>query len=256
MKKLSLFVFVLAMMGSLSVKAEESRLSGEAGIDYYTDYIWRGIVASSAPSVQPGIGLSYADLGPGSLSFSYWGSSYLADAESDEANVIENDYTFSYALDAGPVSIEAGVIYYAFAGTAGDGYSFTEVYASFGVGLFETDGASAGLSFAVYRDTDDTKGTYYNLGIGGEFSLNETITAGLSAGVGYGDSRNNVGYYGNAGDSIADIMLEASVSMPINETFSVSAAVGYINVPNSDFDDAVKVAEDDTYAKIGISASF
>ena len=180
----------------------------------------------------------------------------LKESHADGDHSAENDYTFSYAFDAGPVSIDTGLIYYTFPAATGDGFTYTEVYASFGVGLFEADGTSAGLTFAVYRDTDDTSGTYYNLGIGAEFALNDKVTAGLSAGIGYGDSRHNVEYYSNDGDSIADIVLEASLSMPLNDTFSVSAAVGYINVPNDDFDDGLPVAEDAPYAKVGISASF
>lgn len=257
MKKLTLFVFVLGMLSTLSLSAADSRLSGSVDFDYYSHYIWRGQSVSDTPSFQPGAAISIADVGPGSLSLSYWGSSFLADTHADGSNFAENDYTGSYAFDAGPVAVEVGIIYYTFPQGTGDGFSTTEVYTSLGYTLMESDGTSIGLSLGAYYDVDLAKeGLYLNLGVGAEFALTKDITGGVSIGVGYSNDEYSNFYLAEDSSGLNDLAVEASVGMPLTETFSLSAAIGYIDFLDSDLEVDGFTADSELYAKVGISASF
>ncbi len=68
MKKFVLFIS-LCLISVGSMGQEESNVSFDAGVDYYSRYVWRGLLFTDAPSIQP-----YMSLTKGGFTIMAWGS--------------------------------------------------------------------------------------------------------------------------------------------------------------------------------------
>jgi hypothetical protein len=101
----------------------------DLGVDFYTRYMWRGMILTNDPVAQPSITAGIAG-----LSVNIWANYDLTDVNEnggDAFQLQELDYTVSYAFS--PVeglSLEAGWIYYTFPGTMF--VETEELYASVG----------------------------------------------------------------------------------------------------------------------------
>ncbi|MDR2836249.1 MAG: hypothetical protein LBV69_08705 [Bacteroidales bacterium] len=91
MKKILLFIFSLFFL-NLSIvfsQQEESNFAYNVGLDFQTRYIWRGqALGGSAPSLQPGMGISWKG-----LSFGVWGAYSLSRNVTQELD-LSLSYTF------------------------------------------------------------------------------------------------------------------------------------------------------------------
>jgi len=68
MKKFVLFIS-LCLISVGSMGQEESNVSFDAGVDFYSRYVWRGLLFTDAPSIQP-----YMSLTKGGFTIMAWGS--------------------------------------------------------------------------------------------------------------------------------------------------------------------------------------
>ena len=171
--------------------------------DYYSKYIWRGQNLNDESVLQPSVFLSKYG-----FTASFWANQDLTNELDNGGNITEIDYTLDYTTAISGIdgiNWSAGVIHYTFPHTGFD--STTEVYA--GASLSCTcKGEDKGHclaclfapSFKAYRDVDEIKGTYYQLGVGHTF---EKIAKwsdecychlALGASVGYGNAAYNKGY--------------------------------------------------------------
>ncbi len=209
---------LMVILFAMAANAEPMEYGVSA--DYYSKYVSRGQNVNDESVFQPSFYLSkYGFTG------SIWANQDLTDELDNGGNITEVDYTLDYTaaipgIDGIDWSI--GVIYYEFPNTTSD--STTEVYvgASPSCTCGEADKGHCltcliAPSFKVYRDIDETEGTYYQFGIGHTFEKitklkNECYShLELGASVGYGDSKYNKACFGQDTDKINDLTLTAGV---------------------------------------------
>lgn len=233
---------------SAVVQAQEApEVVLETGVDLVNKYVWRGQLLTDDPVVQPSVTLGYGD-----LSLNVWGSIDTTDVNEmggEDWRLQEVDYTLSYAFaPVDGVGMEAGLIYYDFPGTPFD--STQEVY----LGMALED-VPLTPSLTVYYDTDEVEGFYVSLGISHDVALTERLTAGVSAGLAWGDEDYNDAYFGVTDDGLNDLSVTASLDYALTSTVSVTGFVGYSELLDSDVEDAVSDASH-AIAGIGVAAGF
>lgn len=161
-------VLVLLALGVLvsPVFAEESDVSGEAGIAVMSNYIWRGIRLSDGIVLQPTAGGSYKGFG-----MNLWSN---IDFDTRKNAINETDFTLNYARNVGPVSLDAGYIYYGIAG-----FDTQELY------LGASYDTLLSPSATLYWDVDSGQGGFLSLGIGHSFPIRDVtaIDLGLTLNV-------------------------------------------------------------------------
>jgi len=222
-----------------SANAGELPFEVEVGADLFSHYVWRGMILTDDPVLQPSLTLSSCG-----FSANVWGSIDMTDLNEDpgeDYHMQELDFTLSY--DFSPVEgldLGVGVIYYAFPGTAFD--STQEAYAS--VALSEVPFVTP--SITAYYDFDEIEGWYVSAALEHEFALAENLTLGVGACLGFGDSDYNLGYWGVDDSGLNDLNLSASLSYQVNDAFSVGISAGYMVLVGSDVKDAVEAGGGDT----------
>jgi len=226
--------------------ADERPISLEASADVVSKYVWRGMLLTDDPVVQPGLTLS----GYG-LSLNVWGSVDLTDLnENDidaEYRLQELDYTASYAISPMEgLDLEGGFIWYTFPGTVFDDTG--EVYGSVAL-------SSIPLSptLTVYYDVDEVEGYYGTFALGHSFELTEALSLDLGASIAYADEEYNEAYFGVDDDGLNDLALSASLSYTVNEYVAVSATVGYSEILDNDIEDTM---DDSDHTTVGLNITF
>ncbi|PCJ16958.1 MAG: hypothetical protein COB02_14930 [Candidatus Cloacimonadota bacterium] len=145
-------LLALAVSTSSLVAQEDTNLEFEAGVDYVTDYIWRGFTQSKNTNYQPWLNWS-----TGNWSGSFWGTydtgtqNYINDFSSDWLKV---DSSFAYTWRQKKSSFELGYIYYAF---HDDYFDTHEIYGKY------TWEADFNPIASIYYDFDFNKGAYVSL---------------------------------------------------------------------------------------------
>lgn len=216
--------------------AEEKPISVSADLALASKYVWRGLLLTDDPVLQPS--LTFAHKG---LSLNLWANTDLTDVNGTPGEVNEFDYTLDYSFSVEKVAISLGAIQYTFPHTAFE--PTTEIYGKAGLDVLLSP------TLSVYYDTDEVGGVYATLGAGHSFALGEVYkgispSLDLSGSVGFASANWNEGYYGVDSSGLVDLLLGASLSIPFDETISVAPFVNYSVVLDSDLRDAV--AEDDS----------
>ncbi len=103
------FVLGLATILALNVQAQES--SWTAGVDLYSNYIWRGTKYGTGPAIQPSVKFN-----TGGLNIGVWGSF-------DSNGYTEVDPYISYSFSNG---LSLGLTNYYYPGSAAEGTSLFE----------------------------------------------------------------------------------------------------------------------------------
>ena len=80
-----------------------------AELAVWNKYVWRGIIATDDPVLQPA-----AEVGFGGISLGVWANLELTDVNDSQTEFTEVDYTLAYGLKLPMVDLEAGLIHYAF----------------------------------------------------------------------------------------------------------------------------------------------
>jgi hypothetical protein len=256
------------MMLLSSANAGELPFDVEVGADIYSHYVWRGMILTDDPVLQPSVTLSACG-----FSFNVWGSVDMTDINEDlgqDYHLQELDYTLSYDFSAMEgLDMGVGVIYYTFPGTS---FSPTEeVYGTVALSMVPY----VTPSITAYYDFDQVDGWYVSLALDSEFALSEKMSLGLSASLGIGDGDYNLGYWSVDGDDIVtddmeedinddldgvclnDLNLGASLSYQVNDNFSIGISAGYMVLVGSEVRDAVEAVGGDTNQfYMGVSAAF
>ncbi len=217
-----------------SLKAQESEGSAvavEASVDIAAKYVWRGLLLTDDPVVQPSVTLSV-----GGLSLNIWGSIDTTDineAGGENYRLQEVDYTLSYGFSVSEkLGMAVGIIHYDFPGTVFD--STREVFVSAGLDTFLSP------SLAVYYDIDESDGLYINASVSHSVDLTERLALGLSAAVGWGDDKNNAFYFGPDKSGLADLALSASLDYAVSANLAMSFYLRYTEIIDSDLENAVR----------------
>lgn len=187
--------------------------------DLLSEYVWRGQRLNKEPVFQPGVTAAYKGCTGG-----IWGNMDLTDIHDEPHSLTEVDYSLGYTHmfpRAEEWSYWAGFVYYDL--TAAN-LKTLEVYA----GL--TWNVLLSPSVTVYCDLDKdeagdpeaddlTKGRYVVLAL--SHTMEKAVSLGgmsldirLGAGLGWGDSEYNEGYWGVDGGGFND--LDFSVAVPVN----------------------------------------
>jgi uncharacterized protein (TIGR02001 family) len=221
-------------------------LEMELGVDVVSKYVWRGMLLTDDPVIQPGVTASAYG-----FSANVWSSIDVSDINEmdgdDDYKIQEVDYTLSYALS--PVEgldLEAGYVYYSFPGTPFS--STAEVFGSLCASAIPLSPA-----LTIYYDVDEIDGFYGSFSLGHAFEISESLSVGLGAAVGYGESDYNNGYFGVDDDALNDLALSVSLDYAVNEMCSVSGYVGFSTLLDSEIDEAV--AESDIVT-VGANLTF
>jgi len=217
--------------------AEEKPLSVSADLTVASKYVWRGLLLTDDPVLQPSVTLSH-----GKLSLNLWGNTDLTDVNGTPGEVNEFDYTLDYSFSVDQIDVSLGVIQYTFPHTAFE--PTTEIYGSAGLDI------PFSPKITVYYDTDEVGGVYGAVAAGygipiGEVSRGISPTLDLSGSVGYASANWNKGYYGVDSSGPVDLLLGASLSVPLDETLTIAPFVNYSSVLDGDLRDAV--SKEDTF---------
>jgi hypothetical protein len=233
-----------------AAKAGELPVDVEVGADIFSHYVWRGLILTDDPVLQPSLTLSACG-----FSANVWGSIDMTDINEDmgqDYHLQELDYTFSY--DFSPVEgldLGVGTIFYTFPGTEYD--STQEVYGSVALSMVPY----VTPSITVYYDVDEVEGFYVVGALDSEFGLTEKMTLGLGASLAYGDGDYNEFYYYIDKAGLADLNFSASLGYQVNDTFSVGISAGYMVIVGSDVKDSLEANDMSTNQFfMGVSAAF
>lgn len=234
----------------VSVLAGESALalgevSCEAEAAFVSRYVWRGLVLTDDPSLQPGFTAAWRG-----LSFNFWSNMDLGDANENEGEFTEADFTFTYGVELGKLELSASVLHYNFPniGTEDDDTTELSVTASLDV--------PASPSIGVWVDINESDGTYASFGLGHELPLPREMKLELAFNLGIGSPNNNEVYCGGVNETaLTDIALKATVSRDLSESVAVSASITWTALLNDDIR-AASTNDDNLWGGIAVSCSF
>jgi hypothetical protein len=216
MKKLTLTALTcLLLVAAAAPVFAMGPLDAEASVSLFTKYVWRGMVATPDPVLQPAVKLGVAGLSAG-----LWGNIDTNDVNGREFEFTETDWVLSYGLSLPKLDLGLGFIHYRFPNS--DAESTTELFLSASVGV----PLSPSLTF--YQDLDQIKGGYWEARLGHSLAIGPTTNLDLTAGLGLGSKGYVAGYFGtvSALPSVPDL----PTSVSLTNAF-VSAAVPFNLTP-------------------------
>jgi len=218
-------VILLLAIGIKGYASDSLRVNLSVGADLVNHYVWRGLMLSNSPSIQPAMSVSY-----GGFSFGSWASYSTNPAEFQEVDLFltysigsftvgindyynptdsigKNDQYFSYKKNTSLHTFEPFI---AFSEIGGSPFS-----------------ASASL-FAYGNDRDETGKNMYSSYL--ELSYSTTINDfGLDV---FGGATLNKGYYADKA-ALVNLGISVSKEMKISESFSIPCKGSFIVNPNT-----------------------
>lgn len=251
LKKAAVAIAAGMMLAGAAKAGESLPFDVEVGADLFSKYVWRGMILTDDPVIQPSLTLSM-----GGFSFNIWGSVDMTDINEDEGeeyHLQELDYTLSYGFTATEgLDLEVGVIAYTFPGTAFDATS--EAYASAALSCVPY----VTPSVTAYYDFDEVDGWYVVAALDANtIALTEKLGLDLGVSLGWGSEDYNTAYWGVENDGLNDLNFSAGLSYQVNDMFSVGISAGYMVLVGSDVKDAVEADGGDTdQFYMGVSAAF
>ncbi len=218
--------------------------------DFLSEYIWRGQNVVDDWVAQPNVSLAYKG-----FTGSIWGNLDLTGAFVDGGEFNEFDYTLDY-MAAVPgqdlLSFSLGVIYYRFPNTVFK--PTTELYG----------GLSAALPLSpaikIFRDVDEIDGSYIQLSLGHTIEKLQKWTEDcycglqLGAGLAYGTSSYNEGYFGLEHGGFNDLTLSAALPICLGR-WTIKPILAYSTLLDSDVR-AATAKSDNLYGGIGLAYRF
>ncbi len=216
---------------------------------YNSKYVWRGINTVNGSVFQPSVTVGYKG-----LSANIWGNMDISDVNGYSGHFTELDYTLSYGWDCGDMwSFGLGAIYYRFPNTGFP--DTTEIYGS------ATLNTLLSPTLTVYRDVDESEGTYVSLGVSHSFedvwtpAENVSMGVDLSAAVGYGSSNNNSYYFGVNHSSINDVLVSVGLPFQMGEHWTLTPSLNCSSLIGSDIRRA-SAHDDNIWGGLTLSCSF
>ena len=200
--------------------SEETKVSAEAGLDAYSQYVWRGQNLADKFSLQPSVTFGFGETG---VSFNVWGSLAVQDRGTPNNLDKADEFDFTVGFDRilneeSGVGISLGFIQYTFPNAVSGSQHSEEFYGGISVGNL------AAPSLMVYHDFGLIDATYLSLGISPEIPLDQEGLASLSIGINLAFS--NYGGTGNKEFGFNDFTISTAVSFGAG-AFSISPVFGY-----------------------------
>jgi hypothetical protein len=109
--------------------AQEATVGGGGEVDVNLNYVWRGLVFSDGPVIQPYASIWFLD-----GEFSLWASQALL--PSDETAIFELDPAFVWTFYAGPLELTPGLTGYLYPTSFGDSSLEGALTVAYPVGIF------------------------------------------------------------------------------------------------------------------------
>ncbi len=232
-KACAVLPLVLIVITVFSAKAFAEEKSPSVGLDLNlgSKYVWRGLVVTDDPVLQPSLTVGYRK-----FSLNFWANQDLTDkGASGGSDITEFDYTLDYSTSVDAFSVSLGVIQYTFPNTGAEGT--TEIYGVIGYDF------PVAPTLSLYWDADEAGGIYGTFALGYSFGLPEfsgiSSSLDLSGSIAYASSGWNELYYGVDDSALVDLLVTASWSVPVDDHFSAGAYVSYSQLVDSTLRDAV-----------------
>jgi len=247
----------------VAVKEEspDTGLAFDATLDLYSAYVWRGCVINDEPVWQPGATLSYATADYGALSANVWANANMTDRKlSDGARhthfggLDELDYTLSYDVDVGPVSLSAGHIWYTFPSFTDSAYAHgtREVFAT---ATYENKIVTPFLK--AYYDYEAAEGFYGNAGLTKSVEITDRFSVGAETSLGAADGDYMDCYFATDDAGLVDFNAALFCSYALTDNLSVGARIAWMSLIDSDArDNEVYMDEDLLWGGLNLAAAF
>jgi len=210
-------------------------LEVNAGADFVSRYIWRGINVNDAVNIQPSLTLTVSGFSAG-----FWGSYSFSDKPTENEfdqeidTWIAYDYLFENGMSIGAIVTD---YYYPLAGIEWGNFNNYDDPEGAGAhtietGLIITGPESFPLSFSGYINVYNDAGnnTYFQINFSptvAEIPLDFFIGAA-------GGSAENPDYYGAEKFQVINVGVGATKSIKITEDFSLPVSVKFIINPGED----------------------
>ena len=223
-------LMTLAVAGGASLsRAEDAAPTPPTALAEATvanGYIWRGQVLNKEAVLQPSF-----TVGKGAFTINTWGNVNLTDAVTEDApDLSELDLTFGYSKTLGTVALGCGLVEYSLPNTT---YAGTrEVYATIGLPTLLIV-----PTLSVYYDFDEADGVYGSLALTYSHSLSDKATLALFTSLGAATSDYNSYYFGVDDNALNDVNAGASLTIAVTKSLTVTPAVQYTALADSDIKD-------------------
>ncbi len=214
-------LFLGFSMNAIALDIGENDIITSMDAAVMSTYVWRGIVLTDDPVLQPALTAGYKG-----MSCNIWGNMDLGDVNDTRNEFNEIDYTLDYSFDVHTVSISAGILHYSFPHTDFD--PTTELY----LGL--SSGYTKDASLTIYQDIGESDGTYFLLGYDYGIPVAEITSIDIGGTVGFGTSKNNEFYYGNNTMSLTDVVIGVSAPFKIGAYVSLTPGITFTSIISSD----------------------
>lgn len=227
-----------------------------ATLDLYSAYVWRGFVQNDRPVWQPGGTVSYKMAEYGTLSANVWANFDMTDhaGHRSAGNIYEVDYTTTYAVDVGPLSLSAGHIFYTWPKAGGQDY-FNSTREVFGTVAYNNDVVTPFLR--VYYDYLCAEGFYGLGGLTKTVSLTDRLSAGAEVSLGACDGDYMNWYTGVDEAGFVDFNAALFTSYALTENLSVGARLAWVSLVDGDARDQEAYYDEDLlWGGVNLSASF
>lgn len=251
--KIKILVLALVVLGISLVpfKAQAVDTSASFGVDFMSQYVWRGTQLSDDNFVyQPSVSATY-----GPVTANIWAN---YDTTPDAIN--ETDYTLSYARSIDKISLDVGAIYYTFGPQPAN--NTAEVYVSVGydtqlspnVTYYQVVDRFIGGAFAVASigyDVELTEGIVASLGASASLNLDNPVMGPDS------DGKPFTGLYN------AELSASVPFALPFDNNIVITPMVAYSFALSDDAQTAIESFDADVekessilYGGVGISVGF
>ena len=219
----------------------------DAELAINSQYVWRGMIESSDPVIQPGLSANIMGIG-----FGFWGNIDTSDINGNEWEFNEIDWTATYAFPLPIVDLEFGLIHYTYPNT--DDSSTSEFYVSAESGLLLSP------ALAYYYDFDENDGAYIEASISHDVAMTPALNLELGAGLGFGSEGWVSTFFQKPTAGLTDFHISAGMPFESIPFFTITPSLAYSTLLG-DAKDSFEVLpgeeELDTNALIfGLSASF
>jgi hypothetical protein len=234
--------FIYSQQGSISGSDNNRLLSFGGNFDFYSKYVWRGIVLTDGAVFQPVAWISL-----GNLSLSLF-TNINVDKGDKPSNLDEVDAQLNYGFEFGKFRLEPGVQLYLFP-LEGDGPNTAE-------GYLKLSYHHKSLSIFTVNNIDfwNNIGSYYGEGgVGIDNKLAKYLIYSLSLKCSWSNAKFNEANYNISKQTLNLVSLSQSLTYNVNPYFSVTPVLEIQSILDPDLR---ATYEQSTIFNLGISITF
>lgn len=220
---------ILMIVYGKSYAEDKNELSVQAGLDFASRYVVRGIDSGDAPSLQPSITFSYKG-----FDFGWWGAYALSNNVTSYCE-LDTWLEYSYTLN-NVMKFTVGIMDLYFPNSGIKMFNINDVddpegpgahLLELGAGIDGLDTFPLSLFGYVNVYNDDGKNTYFQLDYRTELSgMNLDFFLGVAGG-----SKENPDYYGTDDFQVINAGLSVAREIALTEKFKLPVSVSYIVNP-------------------------